>query len=514
MKSKKELTRRSFIKGAALGAGAVAMAGIGGNEDAHAVPPPKKWDREADVVIIGAGGAGLMAAIQAKEAGAQVLVIEKSPMVFSSSTAINGGLFLAAGTKAQTALGVKDSPEKFAADLVRYGEGMNNPTLVKIFTENSAAALDWFLDRGMSLNVEPISGNSVNRAHRTKNYIGKDYVDVLWKAFQEKKIPIEFNTSASRLFYDQARKRVVGVEVKKGKKMTALKAKRAVVLASGGYTGDAKMFDRLVPALAGAGVLIGGPGNSGDGIKMAVKDVGAFPAHLQYSSTYPMGMEMGSRKGSVCRYYYFVPGGAILVNKEGKRFASEEYPFTKLTVQVAMQTEKSHFMIVDSVAWAEAFSKYKPSTLFAMPGMSLDQIEQEIKKEKVLFSADTIRELAAKAKLDGANLEVTVASFNGYVKAGEDPVFKRSKKSLAREIGKAPFYAVRMTFWTPLGLGGLTVNDKLQVLDSYEAVVRGLYAAGEVVGGVHGASYLSGSAMGWAHTSGLLVGKYAAAEKA
>ena len=511
--SGKGISRRDLIKGAAAGAGALAMVGLGSGTSSAAMPP-KKWDREADVVVIGAGGAGIMAALQAQAAGAKVRVYEKAPTVYASSTSISGGGLSAAGTKAQKAQGIVDSPEKYYADMMKYGEFMSDSVLLKLLTENAATVLDWLSDNGMSFIVEPYGGHSVNRFHRTKSFKGKDFVDTTWRVFQSKKIPIEFDTAAQRLFYDPARQKVVGVEVVKGKKKTAVKARRAVVLACGGFSGDAKTFDRLIPAYAGAGVLIGGAGNSGDGIKMAVKDAGGFPTHLQYSATYPMGIEVAPRSGPICRYYYFYPRGAILVNKEGKRFVSEETPPTKITLELAKQTEKSHFLIADSVIWEETFSKFAPDALFALPGWSMGEIAQEIKNEKVLFRADTVKELAVKAKLDAANLEATVHAYNGYVKAGEDPAFKRSKKTLVREIIKAPFYAVRMTFWTCLTLGGVRTNQKLQVLDPYDAVIPGLYAAGETVGGIHGAFYMGGCAMAWAHTSGYFAGKNAAAEKA
>lgn len=512
--TKKGISRRRFLKSAAVGAGAVALAGLGTGESSAALPP-KKWDKETDIVVIGAGGAGMMAAIQAKSAGAKVLVCEKAPTVRRSSTNISGGGFSAAGTKAQKAQGItNDAPEKFYADMMKYGEFMSNSTLLKLLTDNAGQVLDWLSDNGMSFMVEPYGGQSINRFHRTKSFTGKEYVDTAWKVFESKKIPIEFGASAQRLFYDPTKQRVVGVELMKDKKKVAVRARRAVIIACGGFTGDAKTFDKLIPAYAGAGVLIGGAGNSGDGIKMAVKDAGGFPTHLQYSATYPMGMEVTPRTGPICRYYYFCPRGAILVNKEGKRFVSEETAPTKITVELAKQTEKSHFMIADSAIWEETFSKYAPEALFALPGWSMNKIQQEIKNEKVLFKADTVKELAAKAKLDAANLEATINAYNGYVKAGEDPIFKRTKKTLAREIIKPPFYAVRMTFWTCLTLGGVRTNEQLQVLDPYDAAVPGLYAAGETVGGIHGAYYMGGCAMAWAFTSGWLAGMNAAKEKA
>lgn len=513
-KKKENISRRNFIKGAALGAGAIAVTGMAGLNDASAVPIPKKWDKEADVVIIGAGGAGLMAGIQAHNSGSKVLVIQKGPTVFSTSSSISGGAFAAPGTRVQLSSGItNDSSEKFYDDMMKYGEYMNEAGLVKLLADNCGSVIDFLIDNGLSLTVRPMAGHSIIRLCSGKNSIGKDYVDTAWKVFQKRKVPIEFNLTATKLIYDQGKKRVVGINAVKGRKTLAIRAKRAVVIACGGYTDNVSMFDRLIPAMAGHGVVIGGAGNKGDGIKMAVRDVGAFPTHLQYSSTYPFGMEMGPRSGSCCMYYHFLPNGAIMVNKEGKRYANEGMGLTKLATELARQTEKTNFLIMDSTAWEETMSTKNVFQIFKMPAMSLKEVQQEFKKEKVLFKADTLEMISSKTNINAVSLAATINTYNGYIKSGNDPEFKRSKKALIKEITKPPFYAVKMTLWTPLGLGGIRVNDKLQVTDAYDNVVPGLYAAGEVVGGVFGSSYLTGTAMSWAFTSGSLVGKYAAAEK-
>ena len=129
------------------------------------------------------------------------------------------------------------------------------------------------------------------------------------------------------------------------------------------------------------------------------------------------------------------------------------------------------------------------------------------------FRADTIRDLAVKAGINADNFEKTMAAYNDYVDAGKDPEFGRDATFLKRKIEGPPFYAVKMTFSTVLTLGGMKVNDKCQVLDPYGAVIPGLYAAGETVGGVHGAGYLGGCALAWAHTSGYIAGKNAGTEK-
>ncbi len=503
------VSRRGFIKGAALSAGAMALTGFA--VEASAAAMPRKWSQETDVVVVGSGGAGMMAAIRAYDAGAKVLILQKTATVYSSSTSVSGGLFAAAGTRAQKERGIQDSAEKFYEDLLKNGSYMNNPLLARLLTENSVTVFEWLVDNGLPpFRFEPYAGHSVLRGHRSNKNSGKDLVDTVYGLVKKRNIPMQFETQVTKLFVNPAG-RVMGVEaVKKGKTIT-IKARRAVILACGGFTRDVPTFDAWVPAYSKVGNLTGDPANAGDGIKMASKFAGSFVTHLQYTATYPYGLEIGPRTGPVCRYWYFTPLGAILVNKEGKRYVNEDTPPTTLTSSLAQQTGKSHYLIASASMWNEVFTKYPPGGVISP--MKPAEMEEEFKSARVLMKADTIKDLAAKAGIDAASLEATLAAYNGYVEAKKDPEFNRDPKNLKQKIEGSPFYAVKMTFATVLTLGGIRVNEKCQALDSYGSVVPGLYAAGETVGGVHGANYLGGCALAWAHTSGWIAGGFAAADK-
>ena len=452
-----------------------------------------------------------MAAVRAFDGGAKVIVLQKTPTVYTTSTAVSGGLFAAAGTRAQKEKGIEDSAEKFYQDYVKNGGYMNIPELAKLLTANSATVFEWLVDNGLpSFRFEAYPGHSVLRGHRSNKNSGRDLVDTIYAQVQKRKIPVQFDTAITQLFVNP-KGRVAGVEaVSKGKKIN-IRARRAVVMACGGFVRDAKTFDSWVPAYSGVGNLTGDPGNTGDGIKMITRDLGGLPTHLQYAGTYPYGLETSPRSGPVCRYWYFTPLGAILVNKNGKRYVNEMITPTKLTNSLAEQPDKVHFLIAPKGIWDEVFAKYPKGGVISPS--TPEWIEKELQAGKWLFQAETIAALAGKMGIDAGGLQGTVDAYNGYVQSGKDPEFGRDPKTLARKIEGAPFYAVKMTFATVLTLGGARVNDKCQVVDPYEKPIPGLYAAGENTGGVHGNMYLGGCALAWAFTSGWFAGTNAAKER-
>jgi flavocytochrome c len=508
---KKGISRRGFMKSAAIGAGAITLAAFPTSK-VEAIPLPKKWDQTVDVLVMGAGGAGMMAAIQAHDTEAKVLVLHKTSTVYSSSTALSGGLFAAAGTRFQKEKGIQDTPAQYYEDVVKNGTYMNDPVLVKLLTENSVKVFEWLVDNGLPpFRLEHYAGHNILRGHRSNKNSGRDLVDTAFGQIKKRKIPVTFETAGDALYVDPKSGRVLGVRAMKGKKAINIKARKAVVIASGGFTRDTKTFDAWVPAFSKVGTLTGDSANAGDGIKMAAKYAGSFLTHINYTATYPYGLEVEPRNGPVCRYWYFTPIGGILVNKEGKRYINEDIPPTKLTTTLTTQTDKVHYLVAPKGVWDEVFEKYPKGGVISPS--TPESLEAEFKSGKVLFRADTIRDLAVKAGINSDNFEKTVAAYNGYVDAGKDPEFGRDGKFLKRKIEGPPYYAVKMTFATVLTLGGVKVNDKCQVMDPYDAAIPGLYAAGEAVGGVHGAIYLGGCALAWAYASGYIAGKNAGMEK-
>ena len=507
MAKKLGISRRNFLKSTAITAGAAVAIGSG-IKSVEACTLPEKWDRTVDVVVIGAGGAGMMAAIQAHDAGAEVLVIDKGTSVFNSATRMAGGVFSAAGTKIQKEEGIKDSPEDHARDVMAYGDYMNYPDIVKVWTENCGVVFDWMCDHGLAefrLSKDWVGHNNV-RAAWQNSYSGRDYVEVSYKVLQEKKINLEYSTSVARYFYDEESARVVGIEAAVGRDKFTVRAKKGVILASGGFTSNSKLLDSWVPSVAGVVIVSGCGTNDGSAMMMAVRDLGIPLTHMQYIAAYPWGMPTGGRYGNTCRFFFFMDEGGILVNKKGDRFVNEELGVTKITNELPKQEGKIHFLLVDHTMWTETLKKYDlGKALFTHPAWTKEKLDEELKKGQVLFTADTLENVSKLAGVPPEELAKTVEKYNKAVEDKNDAEFGRQKFS--RGIKDGPFYMVKMTFWSPISLGGIRVNTDMQVKDSDGNGIKGLYGAGEVVGGVHGTSYLGGNSISWSHTSGYLAGK-------
>lgn len=196
--------------------------------------------------------------------------------------------------------GIKDSPDLFYADLLAHGQNQNIPEIARLVADKSGEALDKLVDWGLVVTTEYYGGNSINRFHRNKSGTGKDYLDVLTKVIESKKIPVPLNTRVVRLFVDPATGRVLGVETEKKLKV---KASRAVVLAAGGYAGDPALIDEYIPGLQGS-MSGASPVTTGDGLKMAMK-IGAVTSMLDGSGYYPAGFAEKNRRGLFFRWYNF-----------------------------------------------------------------------------------------------------------------------------------------------------------------------------------------------------------------
>jgi flavocytochrome c len=257
MVTERKIGRRDFVKGlAATGlavAGAATLSGCGGAPSAESI----KWNEEADVVVVGSGFAGLAAALEAIEAGASVKVIEKMPTAGGNSI-INGGVFSAAGTKMQAEAGIKDSPEVMLQDMLKAGLFLNHVEKARIVAEKSNENLEWAMNYlGVKFaSVQYHGGHAVPRAHRTANASGSGIVSPMLAKLEEKGVKVETNRKLVRLIENEDG-RVAGIEVGDGYKFgdensgtpVFIKAKKAVVLASGGFSRDIQMRTVHVPRL-------------------------------------------------------------------------------------------------------------------------------------------------------------------------------------------------------------------------------------------------------------------------
>ncbi len=499
----KTMSRRQFLTTATAGS-VVAVAGSA-NAAACQSDLPQKWDVEVDVAVLGCGAAGLMAAIQAKDGGASVAIFDKGLSPYHTSTRLNGGCFAACGSRMQKENGVKDTPEAFAQNISDYGDGMTlmEPTLT--YAKNSGAAFDWLQDAGLAPGFwQPYNGHVNPRTVRQNTYNGKDYIDVLTKGLEKRGMKIVHNHALIRFFFDTKTNTCLGFECGNSEKTLKVRAKKGVVMATGGITGSAKEVAKWSPVLSNA-VTIGCGSNTGEALRIAVRDLGAPLTHMQYFAEYPYARAIAPGRGPQIRYQYFVENGGMLLSQTGKRFVNEDLAPTQISPFMKRNPGKCMYLLITRDILERTTKKYPFGALFSSPQWDQAKFEEELKRGRVAVEGATIAEAAKKAGIDAAAAEKQVAEWNAMVDAKKDTEFGR--KNFSEKLGKGPYLIAKVDLWVCLSMGGVKVNKSFQVLGYDDQPIKGIYAAGETVGGIHGVNYLGGDACGFAHTSGYVVGR-------
>ena len=504
--TEKMLSRRHFLGTAATAAAGAAAPAFAASTSASGMPA--KWDMETDVVVLGCGGAGMMAACQVVDAGKKVEVFDAGLSPFHTATNLCGGLFTAYGSKLQKAdPTIKDSWEAFAEDIMAYGNYMSLKEPVYAFAKHSGEAFDWLSDHGLAAHhLENYAGHTHRRAHRQDSFKGRDYIECLVKQFAERKIEIHHSMPVTRFWFDEKANRVVGVQCGRGDKVVNCRARLGVIMATGGITGTPESLDRWVPSVAGKGVVIGGPNNDGSAMLTAVRDVGVPLSHMQYIASYPCGIVTGGRNGPYCRWWFITNQGGILVNKNGKRFVTEKEGICHVTPHLAHNPDGCHYVLADQATWDRTLKTIKLSALVGLPSWTEERVLKEFELGKNLWKADTLEELCQKSGMNLEGLKSQIELWNKAVETKNDTQFGRTDQQ--HKIGAGPYRMIRMFPWNNLSCGGVRVTEHFEVLGWDMKPVNGFYAAGETVAGVHGAFYCGGNACGFAHTSGYMAGKY------
>ncbi len=505
---KQDISRRSFLKGTVLGAAALAgtsvLAGCG-PKSAGVTGLPEKWDKETDIVVVGFGGAGASAAIGAREAGAEAIVLEKQPGG-GGSTSISGGIIYAANTSVQKANGIEDSADKMYQHYMNAGMGFNDPALSRIAADQSAANVERLLGLGVTFEAPTVTGAEYNvgsepiaRAH-TANYGelagGAAYFRALEDGARNAGAEVLVETEAKDLVVDGTGQ-VVGVKAVSGGAEMFIKARKAVVLASGGFTRSEEML-RAYSEQALYCQPLGAPGLTGDGLRMAFA-LGAAAFNIHEVLGIP-GLTLPGKIAATYAFWTFGTAPAILVNTRGQRFVDEYTFYDWKNTELLKQPGRYCYSLFDANALAGGGG-------MIVLGFSED-LEQEV-KDGLVLKADSLADLAEQMGIPADRLEATVEKWNEDVAAGADSEFNRAL--LLAPIEAAPFYAFK-TYPTMFDtMGGLKINENAQVVDVWGAVIPRLYAAGNVAGGVLGEHYTgSGSALNAGMTFGLIAGKNAA----
>lgn len=438
---------------------------------------------KADVIVVGAGGAGLSAAVTAHDLGKKVIVLEKMAYLGGNTNRAAGGLN-AAESKPQAKMGIKDSIESHYKDTMKGGKYLNNPDLVHTLTDNAAYSVDFINGLGGDLtDVGMMAGASQKRSHRPTGggFVGANVVKTLAQASKDRNIDVRTMAKVDSLIVKDGK--VVGVKYTKGKKQFEVLAP-AVVIAAGGFSANQDMVVKLNPKLKGFATT-NHTGATGDGIVMGEK-IGAATVDMKQIQTHPTVVP---GKGEMITEA--VRGnGAILVNKDGKRFINELQTRDVVSAAELAQKDKVGYLLFDNDV-----------------RKSLKAIETYIKGGMVTEGKD-VHELAQKLGIDENNLKATLDKYAQEQKAGKDTEFGRA--DMPRPLTEAPYYAVQVTPAVHHTMGGLRINSQAQVLDHKGNVIPGLFAAGEVTGGVHGANRLGGNAMADIVTFGRIAGRNAA----
>lgn len=443
-------------------------------------------NQEVDVIVIGAGIAGLSTAARAVEKGLRVVLVEKMPAIGGSS-AMSGGWFAFTGTEEQKAAGIKDSIELFRSDLFQVGANRNNPELVEAYLVNQLETYEWLSTKGVNFGeVEISSGQSAARGHSTRI---RDVLQLLHDDFTDNGGETLFDARVTDLQRDTDG-RVTGVIIN-GK--TQLTASLGVVVASGGFSRSTQLLQIFAPEQLAA-IPYGGAGNTGDGLRLGWK-LGAGMADMSsISGTYGSHPETTDQQQELLTSFYM---GGIIVNLEGRRFVDESVDYKTLGSAVLTQPEALAFQIFDATVRAKSHR-----------GIALKDMDT-LEDLGHLPSADTLEELAEIAGIPADQLVGTVDRYNSAIRGdGEDEV---GRTNLCNGVGRlqpietGPFYAYPAKTLMTTTYGGLTFTPQGQVTDVDGEIIEGLYAVGEVTGGFHGAAYMTGTSLGKGAVFGRIV---------
>ena len=489
-------TSKGFLEAVndALAKSGATAADLVANEVAQGAQQ-RESEYTADVLVVGGGGAGLTAAIEAADAGANVMLIEKMPRV-GGNTLISGAEYAAPGNWLQKAQGIEDSADLMYEDTLKGGDNENDPALVRVLADNALAGAEWLKDE-VKVDFEDymlfFGGHSVERSLVPAGASGVELVNKLQAAAEQRNIPIHLDTKATELLQDE-NGNVVGVKATYNGQEITYHAK-AVVLATGGFGANVEMRKQYNPDMGEEILSTNSVGSTGDGIVMA-QAIGAEAVDMSYIQTYPTcDIETGSLLyvGDVR-----LEGRSILVNLEGERFVEELERRDVISKAVTQQTGGVSYMFWDAAGMTES----------GVDVQHKDEYETLIAK-KMLVKADTIEEAADFFGIDATALKATVERYNEFATNGKDLDF--NKRGTLVPFGEGPYYIMVSMPAVHHTMGGLKINTTAQVLNEDSTPIAGLYAAGEVTGDIHGTNRLGSNAIADCTVFGRIAGQTAAA---
>lgn len=442
---------------------------------------------KTDLLIVGSGAAGFTASMAAREAGVKNLIMIEKMAVPGGNSQLAAGGMNAAGTKFQKQAGIEDNPQLMFDDTMKGGKNVSNPDLVRVLADKSNESIEWLDKHGATLShVGQGGGSSAARMHGPADgafvgpYLSKFFRDEAAKS----NLDLRLNTKLVKLIKG-TNGEITGALVKgKHTGIYQIDAK-AVILATGGIGANPELIQKLRPDISPEVKTSNQPGSQGDGIILG-ENVGAAVVDAKEIQLNPTLLV-----GSPVIVSETVRGaGAVFVNKEGKRFISELTTRDKTSAAVSKQTGGVAYEIFDQ------------------------KVRDKVKQTGAAFELGlakegrTLEELGKNAGIDPKNLAATIAQYNKYAEAVNDPEFGRPK--ISAKVDTPNFYAIEVTPAIHYYMGGLKINPQAKVIDKNGKVIEGLFAAGEVTGGVHGKNRLGGNSISETITFGRISGEEAA----
>lgn len=504
--------RRKFLK---TGAVATVASGLAFNATRSAAlgnctALPADWDEAFDVVVIGSGFAGLAAAYEAKKAGASVVVLEKM-RVPGGNSIINGGIWAVPGSPIQQQAGIEDTPELLMEDMIKAGLGLNHPDLARKVAEESLDTLLWTINELGVQYVETgshLGGHSVPRSYTTTNQSGSGIVTPQLAKLKELGVEPRTQVIMRQLIRDTDG-RVKGVAVGEGYRHPAdndkpsrfIKANRAVILATGGFGNDVAFRMQQDPRLTDEYETTNQPGATAEALREAL-DIGCTPVQLSWIQLGPWTSPDEKGFGLAWTFNLMTAQYGLWVDTiSGKRFVNE-LADRKVRADAIIAAGNKCISFCDTNAYPHAL---------AIPG---DRMEKLLERG-VVRRFDSLEELAAAYDCPLEPLRQTIARFNASIEAGKDDEWGRYLQKDQPLINKAPYYVSRLAPKIHHTMGGVGIDARAQALDVVSGEpIPGLYSAGEVTGGVHGAVRLGSCAVGDCLVFGRIAGRNAAAEPA
>ena len=474
-------------------------------------------ERHVQALVIGAGGSGLAAAITLQEQGIETLVVDKMANA-GGATALTGALINGGCSKQQAERGVTDDVQTMFMDAMVYGSFQNDARMTWLMVNNTGDSVDWLHDTvGVEFEeaINHFPEHTNDRAFYPKGKLPGYLTGTMEQHYLSNGGELLLETRAQHLLTEDGR--VIGASCSTADGTLNIYAD-VTLLATGGYGASVA----LRPADQMGTLFYGASSSTGDGIIMA-EEVGAMTHYMQYLKSYPQGIEKPLDGGNITAdgttfrgNAYISPlasqavtlnDGAIYVNVEGERCMNENMDFVSIKKVTQKQTDMTVYLVMDQKGYDKWMGMMEVSAGLT-PEIVAPWLDADDGKP-VFRKGATVEEAAAKAGIDAEKLSATVAHFNEMVASGKDDDFGRAEMSVGLD-SDGPIYIVEQRLRMATSLGGLKTSTSFEVYDENEQAIDGLYACGEVIGGVHGDESMPSNCVAWAVTSGRLAAKAAA----